>query len=815
MSTVVLDLKGMSCASCALTIEKALNKPDSLKAVVNYAAEKATIEGEDLDPDKLISIVKNTGYDASIYKTEGIKADTKKTYKVGGMSCASCAMTVEKSLKKIPGVKDASVNIATELASVIIDPNIVSEREMAKGVADAGYELIISHKEKKADADTYTDRVKEAKLRMIWAWLITGPLALLMILDMTSVFKIPYFNLISLLVSFPVIFIVGYPVIRSAFVALIHRGTNMDVLIMLGVTASFITGILALFGMNIADYSAVGAMIMGFNLIGNYLETAAKGKASEAIKKLLEMGSKTARIIGKDGKEVEIAAEDLAVGDTMVVKPSEKIPTDGVILEGDTTVDESMATGESMPVRRTIGDKVIGATVNQMGFLKVRVTDVGEDTFLSQVVSLVEEAQGTKVPIQALADKVVGIFVPAVLLIAAGVFLFWLLDPNTGHRIMLAVSAFLPWVNPNLGVLSSAVFASVATLVIACPCALGLATPTALMVGSGIGASKGILIRSGEALETAKDVDTIVFDKTGTITTGVPHVTDVESPLGKFNFLKTAAAIENYSEHPLGKAVVEYAESQGIETDGSIVSDLAVKPGLGIEGEINGKKIYIGSLRMAKEKGAFVPAEIENYGKQGKTVIAGFEEGGKYLGMIALSDTIKPEAKDALEALKDMGIKTVMLTGDNRFTAEAVSGVLGIDEIRSELLPSDKINEIKKLQNQSRIVAMVGDGINDAPSLKQANIGVAIGTGTDIAKEASDITLVQGNLEGVVKAIKLSKATFKKIRQNLFWAFFYNVVAIPVAGLGLLHPIIAEAAMALSSVNVVTNSLRLKKRPID
>ena len=327
-----------------------------------------------------------------------------------GMTCASCAMTVEKSLKKIPGVKEASVNIATELATAVIDPNVVSEREMAKAVADAGYELIISHEKKEAEKDTYTEKVKEAKLRMIWAWLITGPLALLMILDMTAVVKVPYFNLISILVSFPVIFIVGYPVIRSAFVALIHRGTNMDVLIMLGVTASFVTGILALFGMNIADYSAVGAMIMGFNLIGNYLETSAKGKASEAIKKLLKMSAKTARILDKDGKETEIAVEDLAVGDTMLVKPSEKIPTDGVILEGDTTIDESMATGESMPIRRTIGDKVIGATVNQMGFLKVRVTNVGDDTFIAQVVNLVEEAQGTKVPIQALADKVEKVF---------------------------------------------------------------------------------------------------------------------------------------------------------------------------------------------------------------------------------------------------------------------------------------------------------------------------------------------------------------------------------------------------------------------
>lgn len=818
MSKVVLDLKGMSCASCALTIEKALNKAEDLKAVVNFAIERATIEGDNLDPDRLIGIVKGTGYDASLYKVEEEKVATKKTYRVKGMTCASCAATVEKSLNKVPGVKEASVNIATEAATVIIDPNVVSEREMAKAVENSGYELVLSHEKKKAEEDTYYDKVKDARVRMIWAWVITAPLALVMILDMTSIIRIPYFNWISVLVSFPVIFIIGYPVIRSAFVALVHRGTNMDVLIMLGVAASYLTGILALAGMNIADYSAVGAMIMGFNLIGTFLETEAKGKASEAIKKLLQMSVKTAHILDENGKEIEIAVESLAVGDTMIVKPSEKIPTDGVILEGDTTIDESMATGESMPVRRTVGSEVIGSTVNQMGFLKVRVTNVGDDTFLSQVVKLVEEAQGTKVPIQALADKVVGIFVPVVLLIAAGVFLFWLLDATAGHRIMLWASAFIPWVNPNLGVLSSAIFASVATLVIACPCALGLATPTALMVGSGMGASQGILIRSGEALQTAKDVDTVVFDKTGTITTGAPHVTDVktasESALGEEDFLRTVGIIENYSEHPLGRAIVDYAEAKSIDVKSGKVSGLTVQPGLGIEGNLDGKKIYVGSLRMAAEKGAAIPDEIENYGKEGKTVIVGFEEGGKYLGMIALSDTIRTEARDAVNELKNMGIKTVMLTGDNRFTAEAVAKELDISEVRYELLPSDKIEEIKKLQSESRIVAMVGDGINDAPSLKQANIGIAIGTGTDIAKEASDITLVKGDLIGVVKAIRLSKATFVKILQNLFWAFFYNVVAIPVAGLGLLHPIIAEIAMALSSVNVVTNSLRLKKHSL-
>ncbi len=813
MKKVILNLKGMTCASCAITIEKALNKKaEGAKAVVNFAVERAVIEGDTIDPDQLIKIVKSTGYDASLIKVEGEDADTKKTYKVKGMTCASCAVTVEKTLKKVPGVENASVNIATEMATVVIDPHIVSEREMAKAVSNSGYELVISHEKQTSRTDDFSQRVKAAKMKMIWAWAVTGPLTIMMIVDMIGI-KIPYFDWISVIVSFPVIFIIGYAPIKSGVMAITHWGTNMDVLILLGVTASFATGILSLFGMKIADYSAVGAMIMGFFLIGKYLETAAKGKASEAIKKLLQMSAKNARILDENGKEIEIPTESLAVGDIMIVKPSEQIPTDGVILDGDTTVDESMATGESMPVRKTIGDEVIGSTVNQLGTIKVRVVHVGDDTFLSQVIKLVDEAQGTKVPIQAFADKVVGIFVPTVLLTAVSVFLFWLLFPAVGHGIMVWASTFLPWVNPNLDALSAAVFAAVATLVIACPCALGLATPTALMVGSGKGASEGILIRSGEALQTAKDVDTVVFDKTGTITSGTPHVTDVETEMKEDEFLKMIASVENYSEHPLGKAIVEHAKSRGLNLEE--IENLLVHPGLGVEGNLNGKKLLVGSPRFASSNGVEIPKDVQNYGMEGKTVIAAFEEGGKYLGTVALADTAKKGAREAIQALKAMGIKTVMLTGDNEFTAKSIARQMGIDDVRYDLLPIDKIEEIKKLQSQSKIVAMVGDGINDAPSLKQADVGIAIGTGTDIAKEASDITLVKGDLRGVVKAIKLSKATFKKIRQNLFWAFFYNVVAIPLAGMGLLHPVIAEIAMASSSVNVVTNSLRLKKHSIE
>ncbi len=729
------------------------------------------------------------------------------------MTCASCATTVEKSLKKVPGVQDASVNIATEMATVVIDPKVVSERQMAKAVANSGYELVISHEKESAHKDDFHERMFEAKSKMIWSWVITGPLAILMILNMSNILKIPYFDWLSVIASFPVIFIIGYAPIKSGMTAILHKGTNMDVLILLGVLASFTTGILSIAGMQISDYSAVGAMIMGFFLIGKYLETAAKGKASEAIKKLLQMSAKSAHILDDNGNEIEISSDSLAVGDIMIIRPSEQIPTDGLIIEGDTTVDESMATGESLPVRRTVNDEVIGSTINQMGTIKVKATRVGDDTFLAQVIKLVDDAQGTKVPIQAFADKVVGIFVPTVLFTAIGVFLFWLLFPSIGQGIMLWASSFLPWVNPNLDRISAAIFAAVATLVIACPCALGLATPTALMVGSGKGASEGILIRSGEALQTTKDLDTVVFDKTGTITSGLPHVANVNSKIKEDKFLEIVASIENYSEHPIGKAVVKYAKSKNIQLKN--INDLLVKPGLGVEAIIDGKKIIVGSQRLASSEGIELPEDIYEYAKNGETIITVFEENGEYLGFVTLSDTIKNGAFEAIKALKDLGIKTIMLTGDNEFTAKAVAKQVGIDDVKYNLLPKDKINEIKKLQEDSRVVAMVGDGINDAPSLKQANVGIAIGTGTDIAKEASDITLVKGDLWGVVKAIKLSKATFAKIRQNLFWAFFYNVIAIPLAGLGLLHPVIAEAAMAMSSVNVVTNSLRLKKTSID
>jgi len=517
-----------------------------------------------------------------------------------------------------------------------------------------------------------------------------------------------------------------------------------------------------------------------------------------------------------DGEEREVPIEEVEVGDIMVVRPGEKIPTDGLAVEGKSFVDEAMATGESMPVSKAEGDEVIGATINQQGVLKVRATRVGADTFLSQVIRMVEECQGSKVPIQALADRITAYFVPAILVTSALTFLMWVIFPETFKGVVSWASAFIPWVDPSLGVVSLAIFAAIAVLVIACPCALGLATPTALMVGSGMGAENGILIRSGEAIQTMKDVRVIVFDKTGTITKGKPEVTDVVASDGASvgEVLKVAASLESSSEHPLGRAIVERAKQEGLEL--LKAEGFEAVSGKGIKAELNGFRALVGSRKLMEEEEidySSMEPELERLEGEAKTaVLVAYD--GSAIGAIAIADTIKEDSAAAIAELERMGLKTAMITGDNRKTAEAIAKKVGISKVVAEVLPDRKVAEIQNLQKESGPVAMVGDGINDAPALTQADVGIAIGTGTDIAIESSDITLVSGELSAVVSAIKLSKATFRKIRQNLFWAFFYNMIAIPVAMLGLLHPVIAEIAMAMSSINVVTNANRLRKANI-
>jgi Cu+-exporting ATPase len=557
---------------------------------------------------------------------------------------------------------------------------------------------------------------------------------------------------------------------------------------------------------------------MAFHLTGRYVEESAKGRASQAIRKLLELGAKTA-FIERDGIEIEVPIEEVQVNDIMIVRPGEKIPTDGVIVYGESAVDESMATGESMPVNKHPGDEVIGATVNQEGLLKVEATRIGKDTFLSQVIKLVDECQGSKVPIQEFADKVTGVFVPIVIAIAALTVLAWVLLPGL-MRTFVNAGTFLPWVNPDLGVLTLAIISMVSVLVIACPCALGLATPTALMVGSGKGAENGILIRSGEAIQTFKDVHIVIFDKTGTITKGKPELTDLvgygqwNGDGGQDELLRLAGSVEKGSEHPLGRAIVERAEIKGLRLFEP--KNFKALRGKGVSAVVGSQRVLVGSRRLMRENGIDPsPLEddmvrLENEAKTAMLVSAD----NRLAGVVAVADTLKDDSANAINALHQMDIKTAMITGDNQRTAEAIAKEVGIDYVLAEVLPDGKVEEVQKLQQEFGLVAFVGDGINDAPALTQANVGIAIGTGTDIAIEASDVTLVRGELTGVVEAITLSRETFKKIKQNLFWAFFYNVVMIPLAVIGWMHPVLAEIAMATSSITVVGNANRLRKLDI-
>lgn len=751
----------------------------------------------------------------------------KVVVNVTGMHCAACVATVEKALKNVKGVSSAVVNIATEKAYVDLDPILVTENELKLAVENAGYgisSIVDAENEtiSAEDIDREEQKMTQARRRMILAWSFTIPIALWMLPmmiaggfmhSMHGLMKAYDIGMVVLAV--PVLFWLGLPTMRSAIKSAWHGSSNMDVLIALGTTSSFATGVAMLFGASIANYAGISAMIMSFHLTGRYVETKAKGKASQAIRKLLELGAKMAHVL-VDGNEKDIPIENVNVGDIVIVRPGEKIPTDGEVIEGESSVDESMATGESMPVQKSVGAEVIGATVNQNGLLKVKATKIGKDTFLSQVIKLVEESQGSKVPIQEFADKVTAYFVPSVLAIAVLTFLVWLIFPEQMRSVTIWASGFIPWVNPNLGVLTSAIFATVAVLVIACPCALGLATPTALMVGSGMGAERGILIRDGSAIQTLKDVHTIVFDKTGTITKGKPEVTDIISAEGLDSdyVLKMSASVESGSEHPLGQAIVRKA----MENELSLIplKDFQAMPGKGVMGVLEGKVITVGSAKMLEEifnktsVPSWVEKEFSRLESEAKTVMI-VAKNGNIEGLLAVADSLKEDSIQAISELESMGIHTVMLTGDNRRTAEAIAKKVGISDVLAEVLPDGKVNAIKELQAKVGLVAMVGDGINDAPALTQADVGIAIGTGTDIAIEASDVTLVSGNLSSVVKAIKLSKATFRKIRQNLSWAYGYNIFAIPLAILGLLHPVIAEIAMASSSVSVVTNANHLKK----
>jgi len=807
---ITLPVTGMTCASCVSHVEGALKSiPGVVIANVNLATERAMVQ---FDPEQvkladLVTVVRDVGYDVAVEKI---------TLPIGGMTCASCVSHVERALWSVDGVVSATVNLATEKATVEYLPGVANLADFKRAVTDVGYE-VLEIEEEVEEADEEERKMAQARRRMLLAWAFTIPIIIWMLPEM--IFGIAWpnrlvFDLGMMVLAAPVLFWVGRHTYRSGYSSVTHGSANMDVLISMGTGVSFLTGPATFFA-PIANYAGVSAMIMAFHLTGRYVEATAKGRASQAIRKLLELGAKTARIL-VDGEEREVPIDEVQVGDVMVVRPGEKIPTDGIILEGESAVDESMATGESMPVNKGPGDEVIGATVNQEGLLKVEATKVGKDTFLAQVIKLVEECQGSKVPIQEFADRVTGVFVPIVIGIALLTLIAWLVFPNVLRPIVLWAQSFLPWVDPNLGTVTLAIVAMVAVLVIACPCALGLATPTALMVGSGIGAENGVLIRHGEAIQTLKDVHTIVFDKTGTITKGRPEVTDVVSINGfdEVAVLHWAGSAERGSEHPLGRAIVERAEAQGLTL--AEPQEFQAVRGKGVMASVDGNLVLVGSRRLMREHGIDptpLEADLVRLEEEAKTAML-VSTNGTLAGVIAVADTLKEDSIQAIRELEQLGLETAILTGDNQRTAEAIARKVGISRVLAEVLPDGKVEVIQELQEKVGLVAMVGDGINDAPALTQANVGIAIGTGTDIAIEASDVTLVRGDLSGVVTAVKLSRATFTKIKQNLFWAFFYNVVMIPLAIVGLMHPVLAEIAMATSSVTVVSNANLLRRADI-
>ncbi len=816
-----LRVEGMHCASCVHAVEQALRAvPGVENASVNLLGENASITHDgSVSIEALTQAIQDAGYSASA-KRESQSVQIV----VNGMTCSSCAQSVERALSGVSGVRSAVVNLSMGQASVETDLD-VEESALVQAIQAAGYEAGEVSTYGRIAGSEVVDRdnqnLQDAARRMRFAWFFALPIIGWMIPEMFFELMWPtpllFHAVMVALAAFP-LFLVGGPTLRVGFKALAHRSPNMDTLIALGVTVSFGTGILAIFGIlgwlpTIFDYAGVSAMILAIHLTGRWIEATAKGRASRAIHRLLTLGAKTARVL-REGGEVEVAIQQLAVGDIMVVRPGEKVPTDGIVVQGESYIDESLVTGESVPVKRSKGEPVVGATINGRGFLHVKATEIGESTFLSQIVRMMEEVQMTKVPIQAFADRVTQIFVPVILVLAALVLVLWLVAPGSLGQVSDWAGQFLPWVTEGLSPLSRALYAAIAVLVIACPCALGLATPTALMVGTGVGSELGILYRSGEAIQTIQQAKIVVFDKTGTLTEGKPGVADIVPAAGSQDeLLRIAGSLEMGSEHPIGRAIVEECHARGIALTDS--SEFEAMPGKGIRGEINGTPIIAGTRVWLEESGIDTGAlgsMWDELSSQAKTVI-GIACGETGLaGIITIADRIKPSAHGAIASLHQLGISTVMLTGDSQATAEAVATSVGIDQVISEVRPADKLEAIRALQASGEHVIMVGDGINDAPALKAADVGVAVGTGTDVAIEAADVTVVSGDLVALVRAVLLSKATFRKIRQNLFWAFFYNVVAIPFAMLGLLHPLIAEAAMAFSSINVVTNANRLRRQ---
>ena len=720
--------------------------------------------------------------------------------KIKGMHCAGCVGTIERALNQVEGVEKAVVNLTLEKARVAGEVRV---DQLIQAIENTGYGAEHIEQLEILPEDRSDENLNRSKHQMVFAWVATTIIMLWMIPNWISGIMWPSETLyIYGMIGLSVIVLVfpGRETLKSAWRSAIHFSPNMDVLIALGSLACLVTGGLKATGMNIHSFAGIAGMIMAFHLTGRYIEAKARGRSSQAIKRLMSFGAKNA-IILKEGKGIEVAVSSIEVGDIMMVKPGEKIPTDGLIIKGESAVDESIATGESLPIHKSQGDNVIGATINLDGSIEVEATKIGKDTFISQMAKLVEEAQTTKIPIQAFADRVTAIFVPIVLGLATVTFTAWRMSPEFMQSGMAVFVNIFPWVNLDASPATMAIFSAVAVLVIACPCALGLATPTALMVGSGKGAENGILIRNGAAIQRMNEVTTVVFDKTGTLTEGKPKVIQVKqlSAIGENDLIRMAASIEKHSTHPLGAAIVQLANEKQIGLDE--VSDVQASAGKGMTGKIGSAVIKVGSAGFVgfngemNETGSHVFIAVDN------TVY----------GVFILADEMKDNAGETIQSLKLQNIKTVILTGDKKEAAHLLADQIGIDEIYAEVLPEDKTHIIKSLQDKGEIVCMLGDGINDAPAIAQADVGVAMGTGTDIAMETGDIILVKGDLLKLNQTFSLAKKTFQKIRQNLFWASIYNLIAIPLAIFGVLHPVLAEAAMALSSINVVGNSNRLRR----